>query len=132
MADSLSLIGIKRISKHTGDDLALVTPTKGGDHHKIRRWWSDNENNAPYVNCTKFNVTRTDGDVVLLIPSTQDTRLHITFDGDSVWGFAYDRGVSRVGVFTTNYQLIEEYVLPSISGGQVMKRTPAGAAAYPS
>ena len=54
MADSLKLVGIKRVSSQTGADLTIVTPIRGGDHHKIRRWWSDNKNVAPYVNCTKF------------------------------------------------------------------------------
>ena len=133
MADSLKLVGIKRVSSQTGADLTIVTPIRGGDHHKIRRWWSDNKNVAPYVNCTKFTVSRTDGDVVLLVPTSPDTRLDIKFDGDSTWTFGpSNRSVTRVGVFTTGLALIEEYVFPVISGGKVMKTTPAGAASYPS
>ena len=133
MADSLKLVGIKRVSAQTGSDLTISTPLRGGDHHKIRRWWKDNKNCALYVNCTKFNVSRTDGDVVLMVPSSAYTRLDIKFDGDATWTFGpSERAVSRVGVFTTGLDLIEEYVFSVASGGKVMKSIPAGGAAYPS
>lgn len=133
MADSLKLVGIKRVDKQTGADLTLTSPTRGGDQHKIRRWWKDNRNAAQYVNCTKFKVSRASGDVVLMVPTSQDTRLDIKFDGDQTWTFGpSSRAIDRVGVFTTNLSLIEEYVFPVISSGKVMRAIPAGAAAYPS
>lgn len=133
MADSLKLVGIKRVSGQTGSDLSISTPLRGGDHHKIRRWWNDNKNVAPYVNCTKLLVSRTAGDVVLMVPTSSDTRLDIKFNGDTEWSFGpTSRSVNRVGVFTTSLELIEEYVFPVISGGKIMKTIPAGAASYPS
>ncbi len=132
MADSLKLVGVKRISNQTGNDLVLSRPTGGGDQFKIRRWWSDNKNCAVYVNCTKLAVSRPTGGVMLMVPTSQDTRLDIKFDGDSTWTFGpVSRSVDRVGVFTTNLELIEEYVFSSVSGGKVMKTIPAGAASYP-
>ena len=133
MADSLKLVGTKRDSGQPGSALTISTPVRGGDQHKVRRWWNDNKNSALYVNCTKFTVSRTDGDVVLMVPSSSDTRLDISFDGDTAWTFGpTDRAVSRVGIFTLGLDLIEEYVFPVISGGKVMKTTPAGGASYPS
>ena len=133
MADSLKLVGTKRVAGQTGSDLTITTPLRGGDQHSVRRWWKDNKNSALYINCTKFTVSRTDGNVVLMVPSSPDTRLDIAFDGDSLWTFCpTDRAVSRVGVFTSDLTLIEEYVFPVISGGKVMKTIPAGAAPYPS
>ena len=133
MADSLKLVGTKRVSGQTGSDLTISTPVRGGDQHKVRRWWNDNKNSALYVNCTKFTVSRAAGDVVLMVPSSADTRLDISFDGDTAWAFGpTDRAVSRVGIFTSGLDLIEEYVFPVISGGKVMKTTPAGGASYPS
>ncbi len=133
MADSLKLVGTKRVAGQTGSDLTISTPLRGGDQHLVRRWWNDNKNSALYVNCTKFLVSRAAGDVVLMVPSSSDTRLSISFDGDTAWTFGpIDRAVSRVGVFTSDLNLIEEYVFPVISGGKVMKTIPAGAASYPS
>lgn len=132
--DSLRLVGIKRLAKHTGSDLTLVTPTRGGDHHKIPQWWSANPKSTVYINCTKFSVNRPDGDVVIFVPSSADTRLDIKYDNSSdTWTFgAGSIGVERVGVFTSSHEIIEEYVFPKISGGKVMKVTPPNAAAYPS
>lgn len=133
MADSLKLVGTKRVAAQTGSDLTISTPVRGGDQHTVRRWWNDNKNSALYINCTKFKVSRAAGDVVLMVPSSADTRLDISFDGDAQWTFGpIDRAVSRVGVFTSGLELIEEYVFPVISGGKVMKTIPAGAASYPS
>ena len=39
MADSLVLTGVKDVKKHTGDEMLLTRPKRGGDSHPIKEWW---------------------------------------------------------------------------------------------
>lgn len=40
MADSLVLEGIKTVKSHKGNDMLLTRPSRGGDLHSIKKWWS--------------------------------------------------------------------------------------------
>ena len=39
MADSLVLTGVKDIKKHTGTEMLLTRPKRGGDTHSVKEWW---------------------------------------------------------------------------------------------
>ena len=56
MADSLILKGVKDVRKHTGSEMVLVRPTRGGDTHQIKEWWKSGVSTC-YCSCTVFDVT---------------------------------------------------------------------------
>ena len=55
MADSLILSGVKGVSKHTGKELLLTRPKRGGDTHKIKEWWHGT-NGAQYVDLSLIHI----------------------------------------------------------------------------
>ena len=57
MADSLVLTGVKDVRKHTGTEMLLTRPKRGGDSHALKEWWKGASANTCYVNCTVFDVT---------------------------------------------------------------------------
>ena len=130
MADSLILTGVKDVKKHTGTEMLLTRPKRGGDTHAIKEWWND-RNGKQYVNCTVFNVTVGGDTVKLAIASNMSTNLRIDHDGSFGFNFYGINEVARAALFTTDYQIIEHYVFPRISGGKTMTVTPAGAASKP-
>ena len=70
MADSLVLKGVKDVRKHTGTEMQLVIPRRGGNTHQIKQWWR-NGVNTPYCACTLFRVTCTNGTVFLALETTK-------------------------------------------------------------
>ena len=131
MADSLVLTGVKDVKKHTGTEMLLTRPKRGGDTHSLKEWWKTGSNKC-YVECTVFNVTTAAGTVKLVIDSSSGTNLRIDHDGSFNFTFYGLNEVRRGALFTSAYELIEHYVFPVISGGKVMTVTPAGAASRPS
>ena len=131
MADSLVLTGVKDVKKHTGTEMLLTRPKRGGDTHSIKEWWKTGASKC-YAECTVFNVTVAGtGTVKLAIDSNMSTNLRIDHDGAFNFAFYGSNEVKRAALFTDAYELIEHYVFPSISGGKVMTVTPAGAAPKP-
>ena len=130
MADSLILTGVKGISKHTGDELLLTRPKRGGDTHKLKEWWHGT-NGTQYVDCSVFNVTALGDTFKLAIASTGGTSVRVEHDGELNFNFYSSRNVSRICLFSKDFEIIEHYVLPSISGGKVMTVKPANALAKP-
>ena len=68
MADSLVLTGVKDVKKHTGTEMLLTRPKRGGDTHSIKEWWKVGPNKC-YVMCTVFDVTTASGTVKLAVDS---------------------------------------------------------------
>ena len=130
MADSLVLTGVKDVKKHTGTEMRLARPKRGGDTHSIKEWWKGGAGKC-YAECTVFNVTVGGDTCKLAIDSNMSTNLRIDHDGAFGFNFIGINEVRRAALFTSDYQLIEHYVFPVISGGKVMTVTPAGAAAKP-
>ena len=130
MADSLVLTGVKDVKKHTGDEMLLTRPKRGGDTHSLKEWWKSGKGKC-YVECTVFNVTTAAGTVKLAIDSNMSTNVRIDHDGSFNFTFYGSKEVRRAALFTEAYELIEHYVFPAISGGKVMTVTPAGAADRP-
>ena len=131
MADSLVLTGVKDVKKHTGTEMLLTRPKRGGDTHSVKEWWKAGGVSTCYAECTIFKVT-VGGDVVkLVLDSNMSTNVRIDHDGSFGFTFYGANEIRRGALYTEDMQLIEHYVFPSISGGQVMTVTPAGAAPKP-
>jgi hypothetical protein len=131
MADSLVLTGVKDVKKHTGTEMLLTRPKRGGDTHSLKEWWKGNGVSTCYVECSVFNVTTAAGTVKLALDSNMSTNLRIDHDGSFNFTFIGINEVGRGALFTESYELIEHYVFPRISGGKVMTVTPAGGAVRP-
>jgi hypothetical protein len=130
MADSLVLTGVKDVKKHTGTEMLLTRPKRGGDTHSLKEWWKVGPNKC-YVMCTVFDVTTASGTVKLVLDTNAGTNLRIDHDGSFNFDFYGINEVRRGALFTSSYELIEHYVFPIISGGKVMTVTPAGGGVRP-
>jgi hypothetical protein len=132
MSDSLVLTGVKDIKKHTGTEMLRRNPKHGGDTFHLKRWWVEGGISTVYVDCTVFDVTNGSGTVKLAIASNMSTNLRIDHDGSFGFTFIGANEVNRAALFTEDFELIQHYVFPSISGGKVMTVTPADGAPLPS
>ena len=132
MADSLVLAGVKDVKKHTGTEMLLTRPKRGGDTHSIKEWWKPGSVSTCYVQCTVFDITTPAGTVKLALDTNMSTNVRIEHDGAFGFTFVVPNEVRRGALYTEDMQLIEHYVFPAISGGKVMTVTPAGAADRPS
>ena len=130
MADSLVLTGVKDVKKHTGTEMLLTRPKRGGDTHSLKEWWKVGPNKC-YVMCTVFDVTTAVGTVKLVLDSSAGTNVRIDHDGAFNFTFYGVNELSRAALFTDAYELIEHYVFPAISGGKVMTVTPSSGADRP-
>jgi hypothetical protein len=130
MADSLVLTGVRDVKKHTGDEMLLLRPKKGGDTFHLKEWWRGGKGKI-YTDCSVFKVTTANGVVKLAIDSNMGTNLRIDHDGDFNFKFYGANEVKRAALFTENFELIEHYMFPTIAGGPIVTVTPAGAASRP-
>lgn len=131
MADSLVLSGVKDVKKHTGTEMLRTTPKGGGDTHRVKCWWVNGQVSTTYATCTVFDVTNPDGTVKLVLDTSAGTDVRIDHDGSFNFTFIRPNEVSRAALFTADWQLIEHYVFPKISGGKIMTVTPPGGASRP-
>ena len=131
MADSLVLTGVKDVKKHTGTEMLLTRPKRGGDTHSVKEWWKGSGVSTCYVECTIFDVTVGADTCKLVLDTNMSTNLRIDHDGAFGFEFFGINEVRRGALFTDAFEIIEHYVFPVISGGKVMTVTPAGAATKP-
>ena len=133
MADSLVLKGVKDVRKHTGTEMLLTNPRRGGNTHQVKEWWRKSVNTT-YTGCTIFDVTTVDGTVKLVLATgkSEDCDIRIDHDGSFNFSFYQINEIERAALFTDTMELIEHYVFPSIAGGPVMTVTPPGGASRPS
>ena len=131
MADSLVLKGVKDVRKHTGSEMVLMRPKRGGDTHQLKKWWLMNANSTVYVSCSLFKVTAGGGSVYLAIDSQEMSTVRIDHDGSFNFTFYAINGISRAALYDENMALIEHYVFPKISGGKVMTVTPPAGGSRP-
>jgi len=131
MADSLVLTGVKHIKKKVGTGMLLTRPKRGGDTHSIKKWWRGAGANTVYVECSVFDVTVGVNTCKLVVNTNSRSALTIVHDGEFGFTFRGIHEVKRAALFTADYQLIEHYVFPAISGGKVMTVTPPGSANRP-
>ena len=130
MADSLVLTGVKDVKKHTGTEMLLTRPKRGGDTHSVKEWWRNGVSTV-YATCTIFDVTVGSDTVKLVLDTGVSTNVRIDHDGAFNFTFIRPNEIRRGALFTSDMELIEHYVFPAISGGKVMTVIPAGAAAKP-
>lgn len=132
MADSLVLKGVKDVRKHTGTEMLLTNPRRGGNTHQVKEWWRKSVNTT-YTACTIFDVTTANGTVKLALATgkSEDTDIRIDHDGNFNFSFYQINEIERAALFTDAMELIEHYVFPSIAGGPVMTVTPPGGASRP-
>ena len=99
--------------------------------HSVKEWWKGGGVSTCYTECTIFNVT-VNGDVVKLVLDT-NMSTNVRIDHDGAFGFTFigPNEIRRAALFTENFEIIEHYVFPAISGGKVMTVTPADAAPKP-
>ena len=131
MADSLVLTGVKDVKKHTGTEMLLTRPKRGGDSHSVKEWWKSGVSTV-YATCTIFDVTTAAGTVKLVLDTSRGTNVRIDHDGSFNFTFIRPNEIKRGALFTDAMELIEHYVFPAISGGKVMTVTPPGSADRPS
>ena len=132
MADSLILKGVKDVRKHTGTEMQLTIPKRGGDVHQIKRWWQKGVSTV-YCACSVFNVSTGGGNVKLVIASGkgESATVRIDHDGNGKFTFSHINELERAAVFTDDWQLIEHYIFPAIAGGSIVTVTPPGGGAAP-
>ena len=131
MSDSLVLKGLKDVRKHTGDEMLLQRPPRGGDAYPVKKWWAANAAQTIYVGCSVFKVSAGGSDCFLAIDTAEMSTVRVDHDGSFNFSFFINKEISHAALFTDNWQIIEHYVFPKISGGKVMTVTPAGAASKP-
>ena len=131
MADSLVLTGVKDVKKHTGTEMLLTRPKRGGDTHNVKEWWKAGVSTV-YATCTIFDVTTAAGTVKLVLDTNRSTNVRIDHDGSFNFTFIRPNEIRRGALYTDAMELIEHYVFPAISGGKVMTVTPPGSADRPS
>lgn len=132
MSDSLVLKGLKDVRKHTGSEMLLMNPKRGGNSYPVKKWWATNSNQTIYVGCSVFKVTQGGNSVYLAIDTAEMSTIRVDSDASFAFKFFINKEVSRAALFTDGWELIEHYVFPKISGGKVMTVVPAGAASRPS
>ena len=132
MADSLVLKGVRDVRKHTGDEMMLVHPKRGGNTHQIKEWWRKSVNTT-YAACTVFKVTTANGSVHLVLATgkPEGAEVRIVHDGDFNFTFSHLNELERAALYTEDFQLIEHYIFPSIAGGSIVTVTPPDAADRP-
>jgi hypothetical protein len=131
MSDSLVLKGLKDVRKHTGSEMLLMNPKRGGNSYPVKKWWAANANQTIYVGCSVFKVTVGGNECFLAIDTAEMSTIRVDHDGAFGFSFFINKEVSRAALFTDGWQIIEHYVFPKISGGKVMTVIPPGAAAKP-
>lgn len=132
MSDSLVLKGLKDVRKHTGSEMLLMNPKRGGNSYPVKKWWATNSNQTIYVGCSVFKVTQGGNSVYLAIDTAEMSTIRVDSDASFAFKFFINKEVSRAALFTDSWELIEHYVFPKISGGKVMTVVPAGGASRPS
>ena len=124
MADSLVLTGVKDVKKHTGTEMLLTRPKRGGDTHSVKEWWKGAGVSTCYAECTIFDVTVGADSVKLVLDTSVSTNVRIDHDGAFNFAFYGINELRRGALYTSDMELIEHYVFPAISGGKVMTVTP--------
>ena len=125
MSDSLVLKGLKDVRKHTGSEMLLMNPKRGGNSYPVKKWWALNASQTTYVGCSVFKVTQGGNSVYLAVDTAEMSTIRIDSEADFSFNFYGIHQINRAALFTTEWELIEHYVFPKISGGKIMTVTPA-------
>jgi len=117
MAESLKLVGFKRVVDHSADgaalQLSIVNPPSGNVHF-FAKWWDRKANQKIYISGAKIAIEGSAYE--LLIPASFSTRLRIRYDGDPL-ALVLSEGseMSRLGVADiATGKVVAEYIAPRI------------------
>ena len=116
MADSLVLTGVKDVKKHTGTEMLLTRPKRGGDTHSVKEWWKGGGVSTCYVQCTIFDVTVGGDTCKLVLDSNMSTNLRIDHDGSFGFTFFGSNEIPCICLLTPTKSL--SIMSSSISGGR--------------
>ena len=96
---------------------------------QVLKWWDRKQ--AQYINVLRIHVSRTAGDIDLLIPADGAIELDLNFDDTGLIDFRHHKYVSRVGIADhhTN-KVLAEYIFPKLPGQKVRLKQYSGL--YPS
>ncbi len=130
MADSLVLEGIKTVKSHKGNDMLLTRPSRGGDLHSIKKWWSTG-GAVIYTPCAVLQVSLGTKKVYLALEVNNASSIRVDHYGGFDFAFYGIKNIKRGALLDANYNVIEHYMFPSISSGKTMTITPPGAAVRP-
>ena len=131
MSDSLVLKGLKDVRKHTGSEMLLMNPKRGGNSYPVKKWWAMNAAQTTYVGCSVFKVSQAGSSVYLAIDTGEMTTIRVDSEAAFVFNFYNIHQIGRAALFTDSWELIEHYAFPKISGGKIMTVTPPGGASRP-
>lgn len=131
MSDSLVLKGVKEVTKHKGDELNLLKSKRGASAYPVKKWWAQNATRSIYLGCSVFEFTQGGQTVYLAVHTADKTSVRIDTEEGFKVNFYSAFKVERAALFTRDWELIEHYVFPKISGGKIMTVTPANPAARP-
>ena len=131
MADSLVLKGVKDVRKHTGSEMLLMRPKRGGDVHQIKRWWTPGTKSTVYTACSLFKVTQAGAVVYLAIDTNEMSAIRVDLADNFQFKFFGIAQIERAALFDEQMNLIEHYLFPKISGGKVVTVTPPLGASRP-
>jgi len=119
MAESLKLVGFKRVAQHSADGAAtalnIVQPPSGNVHF-FPKWWDRKGNQKIYISGTKLAVEGSPYEI--LVPCTFGTRLRIQYDGDPLALVLSEQSqVKRIGVLDIATGIVvAEYTAPRVKG----------------
>ena len=131
MSDSLVLKGLKDVRKHKGSEMLLCNPKRGGNSYPVKKWWAQNAGQTTYVGCSVFKVTQGANTVYLAVDTAEMSTIRIDSEAGFTFNFYGIHQINRAALFTLDWELIEHYVFPKISGGKVMTVTPPSGGARP-
>ena len=97
MADSLVLTGVKDVKKHTGTEMLLTRPKRGGDTHSVKEWWRNGVSTV-YATCTIFDVSVGADTVKLVLDTGVSTNVRIDHDGAFNFTFIRPNEIRRGSV----------------------------------
>ena len=89
---------------------------------KFPKWWDKKQyDNLIWVN--RIHLTRSCGDIDLIIPASYDLSMKLRYDGDVGFHFDKHRACKRVAVVDHgSREVLEEYIFPIHPGQKTRKR----------
>ena len=118
---TLNLRGTRELSSDTAG-IFSYDGSVFGTLERVPKWW-DKKQSPMMIWVNRVHITRSCGDIDLLVPKSYDLDLKIRYDGDV--GFIFDRykSVERVGITDPgSNEVLEEYIMPNHPGRAVRKR----------
>lgn len=112
---ALKLRGIDNLSSNSSGTF-YYEGSKFGTAERVPQWW-DRKQSPAYIWVNRIHITRSCGDIDMLIPMAYDLSLKIRYDGDVGFEFDKFRSCKRVGLTDSgSNEVWEEYIMPNHPG----------------